>query len=130
MASLWTPNLSRNFYTAVESLLSLTQNPLEEEAYSTALANAESTGYTLRLKDELQLADHIAFLAHSSEGVHAVSAACVEERDSELLIRLASNQTPPEATVSGLREIIRTFSEGIQHGKVRNTLTYTLKSPP
>lgn len=87
----------------MEELFSTAQNPIEERAYRETLADTSPTSHTLRFKDELQLADHIAFLAHSQEGVHAISAACIEEKHAEITIRLASNHTPSVPTVSGLK---------------------------
>lgn len=117
MPLLWTPELSREFHGAVETLRSITENPSEEEDYKNSLPDIPSSHYTFRLKDELKLADHVAFLAHSQEGVFAISAACVEESKNGLVIRLASNSTPSEKTVSGLTKILNTFSDGARDGK-------------
>lgn len=106
----------------MEELFSTAQNPIEERAYRETLADTSPTSHTLRFKDELQLADHIAFLAHSQEGVHAISAACIEEKHAEITIRLASNHTPSVPTVSGLRKILHTFSEGARLGTVRTII--------
>ncbi|KAH8771770.1 hypothetical protein F5883DRAFT_415569, partial [Diaporthe sp. PMI_573] len=110
MVSLWTRELRQGFHEAVEDLHAITANPSEERDYRDSLPDIPSTHYALRLRDELQLADHIAFLAHSQEGVHAISAACVEESDTGLVIRLASNSTPSTLAVTGLTKILNTFS--------------------
>lgn len=117
MTWLWTPQLRRNFHEAVETLHAITENPSEEKVYRDSLPDSPSTDYTLRLGDELQLADHIAFLAHSQEGARAISAACVEDCDNGLVIRLASNSTPSEQTEDGLTKILNTFSNGARRGK-------------
>lgn len=117
MPLLWTPELSRDFHGAVETLRSITENPSEEKDYRNSLPDIPSSHYTFRLKDELKLADHVAFLAHSQEGVFAISAACVEESKNGLVIRLASNSTPSEKAVSGLTKILNTFSDGARDGK-------------
>lgn len=117
MTSLWTPELRRDFHEAVETLYAITANPSEEKDYRGSLPDTPSTKYALRLKDELQLADHVAFLAHSQEGVYAISAACVEEGDHGLVIRLASNRTPSTPTVSGLTNLLNTFSNGAREGR-------------
>lgn len=138
MTSLWTPELRRDFHEAVETLYAITANPSEEKDYRGLLPDKPSTKYALRLKDELQLADHVAFLAHSQEGVHAISAACVEEGDNGLVIRLASNSTPSANTVLGLTKILNTLSNGACEGRTlsvtalsRRTLTcsQTLQEP-
>ena len=69
------------------------------------------------LRDELQLADHVAFLAHSQEGVEAISGACVEEGQAGLIVRLASNHTPCPATVSGLQRLLCSVGGGATQGK-------------
>lgn len=117
MPLLWTAELRRDFHEAVETLRSITENPSEEEDYRNSLPDIPSTNYTFRLKDELKFADHVAFLAHSQEGVHAISAACVEEKENGLVIRLASNSTPSAKTVLGLTKILNTFSNGARDGK-------------
>ncbi|KAI7781806.1 hypothetical protein LA080_014296 [Diaporthe eres] len=117
MTPLWTPELRRDFHEAVETLHAIDEIPSEERDYRSSLPDIPSTYHTLRLRDELQLADHVAYLAHSQEGVHAISAACVEESDNGLVVRLASNRTPSTRTVSGLRTILATFSNGARRGK-------------
>lgn len=117
MTSLWTPELRRDFHEAVEVLHEITEMPSEERDYRSSLQDIPSTYHTLRLGDELQLADHVAFLAQSQEGALEISAACVEESDNGLVIRLASNRTPSTRTVSGLKKILDTFSNGARRGK-------------
>lgn len=116
MSHLWTPRLRRDFHEAVEKLHDVTKTPSEETSYNLTLSESDSQTYTLRLRDELQLADHVAFLAHSQEGVEAISGVCVEEVDAGLAIRLASNRTPCQETVSGLRKILSTLSHGAAQG--------------
>lgn len=117
MAPLWTCELRRNFHRAVEDLHSITANPSEEKDYRGALPDIPSTNYNLSLRDESQLADHIAFLAHSKEGAHAVSAVCIEESDMGLVVCLASNKTPSSVTVTGLRRILDSLSNFARQGK-------------
>lgn len=125
MTPLWTPELRRDFHEAVETLHAINEVPSEERDYRPLLPDIPSTYHTLRLGDELQLADHVAYLAHSQEGVHAISAACVEESDNGLVIRLASNSTPSSQTVSGLRKILDTFSNGARRGKKWSVMVLT-----
>jgi len=87
-------------------------------SYRDLPTEADTNTYTLLLRDELQLADHVAFLAHSQEGIEAISGACVEEIQAGLIVRLASNHTPCPATVSGLRKILGTVGGGAAQGRL------------
>ncbi|KAJ0108382.1 hypothetical protein J7T55_005359 [Diaporthe amygdali] len=93
MTRLWTPQLRREFHKAVETLYETSNNPSEEINYRNSLRDAPPSRHTLQLRDELQLADHVAYLAHTQEGAYTISAACVEENENGLIIRLASNRT-------------------------------------
>ena len=73
--------------------------------------------HLLRFKHELQIADHIAYLAHSQECVEAISAACVEEHDDGLVLRLASNHSPTDFTIAGLRTLLGSISIGAARGR-------------
>ncbi len=115
---LWTPNLERDFHRAVETLHEITENPTVEASYCQPSTEADSENYVFRLRDELQLINHIAFLAHSQEGVKSISGACAEEVRGGLIIRLASNHTPSPDTVSGLRKILSTVSGGAGQGQL------------
>jgi hypothetical protein len=118
MPYLWTPRLREDFHQALETLYAETKIPCAEAAYCEPLTEEGSKNYTLRLRDELQLANHIAFLAHSQEGVEAISGACVEDVGDGLVIRLASNHTPSQGTVSQLRRILSTMSRGATQGEL------------
>jgi hypothetical protein len=123
MPDLWTPKLRKDFHEALETLYAETRTPSAEALYCESLSEADSKNYTLRLRDELQLANHIAFLAHSQEGAGAISGACVEEVRDGLIIRLASNQTPSKDTVSKVRDILNTLSRGATQGELLPGLT-------
>ena len=118
MTQLWTSELRRNFHEAVETLHRVTKTPSAEVSNPESVTGLESREYSLRLRDELQLTNHIAFLAHSQEGVEAISGSCVEEATDGLTIRLASNHTPSPGTISGLRKILGTVSEGATKGEL------------
>lgn len=118
MPSLWTARLRQDFHQALETLHAETKTPSPEVSYDESLIGTGSKNYTLRMRDELQLANHIAFLAHSQEGVEAISGACVEEVGDGLTIRLASNHTPTPDTVSELRNILSTMSKGATQGEL------------
>lgn len=61
-------------------------NPVGNVAYRDDYRLDDETAgrYTMRFLDELQIAGHVAFLAHAQEGAHAVSAICVEERSNTI----------------------------------------------
>lgn len=122
MPNLWTAELQYAFHSTVEKLHKrVEKNPLAEVDYRTQNRQYEkrndNSQYTLSLMHELQLADHLAFLAHTEEGVKAISAVCVEEKgdgldegDDGLLVILASNETPSDETVSGLQTLLNVLS--------------------
>ncbi|KAI1139321.1 hypothetical protein F5Y05DRAFT_344830 [Hypoxylon sp. FL0543] len=122
MPPLWKQKLSDEFHGAVERLVQKTQNPSPEVSYPDPCAEADSKKYTLCLRDELQIANHIAFLAHSQEGVKHTSAACVEETEEGLIILLASNETPSKFTHSKLRYILTIMQNGVTQGLTSNIL--------
>lgn len=69
------------------------QTPYREINYRDRLRGHEqSSDHILSLRDEGQLADHIAFLAHTREGSSRITALCVEERPNgqESWIRLGN----------------------------------------
>jgi hypothetical protein len=117
MSNFWTPATKKEFHRAVENLCNLTKQPLDEKRYrSSGFQGPQETAHVLSLLDELQLADHIAFLGHSAQDVKTISAVCIEETPDGLLLRLASNHTPVDATVSGLRELLQNLGRGILAG--------------
>lgn len=116
MPYLWTARLRQDFHQALETLHAETKTPSLEVSYNEI--GTGSKNYTLRMRDELQLVNHIAFLAHSQEGVEAISGACVEEVRDGLTIRLASNHTPSPDTVSKLQNILSITSRGATQGQL------------
>lgn len=58
------------------------------------------------MQDESQLADDLAFLCHCQDGVQYVSAVTVQEHDAGLVIVIASNETPSDEVVDGLKKIL------------------------
>ncbi len=115
MNSLWTPKLQLDFHKAVAALREVTEMPIPDITYPEPTARPVSKGqpvYTLRPRDELQLADRVALLAHAKGGVLNISGACVEEAEDGLTIRLASNSTPPATVITGIQSILRTMSLG------------------
>ncbi len=117
MTSLWTPKLQQEFHEAIERLCGVTTSPSAEASYPEPPAETEPGTYTLRLRDELQLANHVAFLAHAQEGVQAISGVYVEEAEEGLVIRLASNHTPSQSVVLGLQKILDSMARGAAMGE-------------
>ncbi|CAG8971025.1 hypothetical protein HYALB_00005262 [Hymenoscyphus albidus] len=65
--------------------------------------------YTLSYEDELQLADHFAFLAAITENNSKGVSAAVHEEQREppgIIIRLSANATPGPTVVEGLSDIL------------------------
>ncbi|OAA62856.1 hypothetical protein SPI_04396 [Niveomyces insectorum RCEF 264] len=133
MTKLWTNKLEGDFHRAVETLRGINETPSEAESYRLQeLPHGGDDGqYTLHPKDELQLANHIAFLAHATEGASAVSAVCLEEPADDgdsggLVVRLASNEAAKPAIITGLEALLLTVSEGARsktpHDALRDTL--------
>lgn len=105
MANFWGNETKLDFHKAVAELQDVTRYPVDEEDYRPE-ENSETDARVLRFKDELQLADDLAFLAHSEEGVGTVSAVTIQERSEGITVLLASNYTPTETTIKGLRNIL------------------------
>ncbi|TQN67035.1 hypothetical protein CSHISOI_08422 [Colletotrichum shisoi] len=94
MPPWWDDDGERAFHEAVFQLSCLRQTPCPDVYYrQKPRRDPRSPGYILRLQDELQLADHIAFPAHDCEGPLPIAAVCVEERQDHpgLRVRLARN---------------------------------------
>ncbi|KAK3942874.1 hypothetical protein QBC46DRAFT_405934 [Diplogelasinospora grovesii] len=123
MPDLWTPKTREEFHRGVETLIKVQSklglSPRHYDRSSNPRDLDTSHDYTLRLQDELQLADHIAFLAHAQEGAFHVSAACVCETPEGLVIRVTSNETPGSATVSGLRNVLQVIQDYANAGRRR-----------
>ncbi|ORY68301.1 uncharacterized protein BCR38DRAFT_481782 [Pseudomassariella vexata] len=113
--SFWTTQDKFEFHLAVEELHKLVQVPADEHLYRDNIPEPAGD-HVLALKDELQIADNLAFLAHWEEDVTAVSAITIQERPRSLKVVVTSNQTPAEAIVDGLRDLMRITSEFSQKG--------------
>lgn len=110
MPGFWTQDLQLSFHQAVEALYARTENPLAEIDYTEQnpqwIQRGNDSQHVLSLMDELQLADHIAFLAQTQEGALAISAVCVEETVDGLVLVLAGNSVPTPKTVEGLSHLM------------------------
>lgn len=110
MSSIWTPSDESAFHTAIFKLAKLRQTPEKDVNYRDQQPDdlVQRTEHTLSFAEELQLADHMAFLCHVSEGFAAISAACIEEQPhkSTLIIRVARNHMKEAKQVEGLQNIL------------------------
>ena len=111
MANFWSTETQLKLHEAVANLQGLTKHPISEE-YGRDHESPDAPGpHVLKLKDELQLADDLAFLANSEEGVRSVSAVTIQQRSGGIKILLTSNKTPAEPTIKGLSNILATISK-------------------
>ena len=111
MANFWPNETQLNFHEAVANLQDLTKHPASEEYYRDREGPNAPDPHTLKVRDELQLADDLAFLANCEEGVGSVSAVTIQERGNGITIVLTSNKTPEELTIKGLSNILATVSK-------------------
>ncbi|KXH62680.1 hypothetical protein CNYM01_13107 [Colletotrichum nymphaeae SA-01] len=80
----------------------------------------------------MQLADHVAYLAHSSERFEKIAAVCVEEQPDQkgLLIRLARNELRDTEELESIRGLLRVLEHCASGGispvllEFRRQLTY------
>ncbi|KAI1441256.1 hypothetical protein F5Y02DRAFT_431034 [Annulohypoxylon stygium] len=122
MSLLRTDELSREFYGKVNDTLKVVRNRGKESSYDDLPFQKDSHDYTMRLKDELHMANIIAFFAQTQEGVGAISGVCIEEDDDRLIIRLASNETPLHTTVDGLRRVLDNVENGLKDDMSKSAL--------
>lgn len=124
MANFWGNKTKLDFHQAVVDLQDLTRYPVDEEYYRHR-EGSETDARVLKFKDELQLADDLAFLANSEEGVGTVSAVTIQERSDGITVLLASNYTPTETTINGIRNILNIIQKyalkGIKHAILFNS---------
>jgi hypothetical protein len=118
MANFWTRELKAQFHCAIEALYGKTQNPFEEVNYRAQGSRPDTSQYILRFEHELQLVDHLAFLAQTREGVKEISAACVQETDDGLIVFLATNEGVASKTLLGLRALFDVLRMEAKKGTV------------
>jgi hypothetical protein len=103
-SNIWTPRLSLDFHRSVVKLHNQTETPVAAQSYREN-SLAESEAYLLSFKDELQIADDLAFLSHWKEGADYISAITLQEHTNTLVVLLASNKTPSQTILDGLEDI-------------------------
>jgi hypothetical protein len=79
-----------------------------------------TSSHVLHLNDELQLADHVAFLAHNCEGFPAIASVCVEEQpDGQgLSLRLARNKLQDLRETKDLQKVLDVLENCAKQGKI------------
>lgn len=121
---LWTHRDEVDFHSAVVKLAKLRQNPQRDIDYRMQPNEvvADDGDHILGFWDELQLADHCAFLTHDEESPLAIAAACVEETASgqAITIRVARNELHDERQVDGLRQVLNTLQSCLREGESNN----------
>lgn len=103
-SNIWTPRLNLDFHRCVVKLHNHTETPVAAQYYREN-SLTESKGYVLSFKDELQIADDLAFLSQWEEGADYVSAITLQEHTNTLVVLLASNKTPSQTILTGLEDI-------------------------
>lgn len=115
MPKLWQRDGEFAFHDAITRLSKLRQTPSPEVSYREQNYTdvSEDPNYVLRFEEELQLADHLGYLAQGCEGFPEIAAVCIEEQQDQhgLIVRLARNELHPSADLSGLRNLLRSIGE-------------------
>jgi hypothetical protein len=114
MPTFWTTDEEIQFHKTIHELSQRMQTPNSEIDYREHLRDCEQRQeYVLSLHHEMQIADHLAYLTHTSEGSSKITAICVEERpDSQgLLIRLACNDLQNADEIAHIQDLLKTMQE-------------------
>lgn len=113
------------FQHVIRQLYSKTQEPITPTNYRGGTF-PRSKIHALLHEEEQHLADHIAVLAHAREGPRNVSAATIEECNNQalpsLMIRIASNETPSEHVVDGLRKCLNIVEKVARAGRFETVI--------
>lgn len=129
MPALWTATHELEFHQATFCLSKLRQTPREEINYrQTYLDDPRSPEHIFRFEDELQLADHIAYLVHGSERPLEIAAACIEEQQSPpgLVFRVARNKLQHAEDVQNLGELLGIVERCARNSKWRTVSEITM----
>jgi hypothetical protein len=123
MPSLWTVTDELAFHKAMVTLAKTRQNPRPDENYRRSIRNplSQSSAHVLRLEDELQLADHLAFLAHNCEGFPAITSICIEEHPGKqgLTVRLVRNELRDDLATGDIRKVLHLLQRCATQGKCK-----------
>lgn len=107
--NFWTPESKQQFHVAVAQLYDKTELPNGTARGFRGNKLEHGADYVMSPKEELQLADDIAFLFPWEDGAHTVTASTLEEHDDgrRLVIWLGVNKPPPEEVVDKFRDLMR-----------------------
>ena len=105
--------------------VTLTTRPVVSRSTVPSWSDMHSSEHRLPLAIERRLCDDFAFIAAVEEGVHRVTAACIEEKNNDsisrtkltLTLRLAANGGIPESVRNALEDIWQTVQTGAGLGK-------------
>ena len=109
LSNIWTPSLNEEFHQSVAELRKRTDIPSEVQDYR-SLTAPEPHDHVLSFRDELQIADGLAFLSHWDEGGDRVSTVTLQEHAQGLTVLLACNRTPDASIIRSLRKIFTVVS--------------------
>ena len=109
MGNFWTPESKQQFHVAVAQLYDKTEFPDGAARGSRGNELEHGADYVMSPKEELQLADDIAFIFSWKDEAHNVTATTLEEHDDgrRLVIWLGVNKSPPEEVVDEFRDLMR-----------------------
>ena len=113
--SIWCKINENKFRQHVVALAKLTNEvPKDPKTYSTPIVRDAQDYFEL----ECTLAQDFSFMAAAEEGVHSVSAACVEglNDSGNLTIRLASNSGVNARVKSAFETIVKTLERCAKDG--------------
>ncbi|KAK2001005.1 hypothetical protein LX36DRAFT_698582 [Colletotrichum falcatum] len=123
MPLLWAIDDETRFHQAIAQVSRLRQTPFREANYRHQHREAPRfSDHVLRPEDEMQLADHVALIAHSSEGPLEIAAVCIEEQPDQqgLRVRLARNELKRAEDVESVRGLLRVL-ESCASGDLRRS---------
>ncbi len=109
LSNVWTPSLEAEFHQSVAELRKRTEVPSEIHDYR-GLTAPESHGHVLSFRDELQIADGLAFLSQWDEGADRVSTVTLQEHPGGLTFLLACNKTPDASIIRSLEKVFTVVS--------------------
>lgn len=116
--NFWTPESKQQFHVAVAQLYDETELPDGTARGSRGYELEHGANYVMSPKEELQLADDIAFLFPWENKAQTVTATTLEEHDDgrRLVIRLGVNEPPPKQVVDEFQNLMRIVERYAKNG--------------
>ncbi len=117
--NFWTGRNKPKFHQSINRLSAVTSHPQGSPKGYRRNTGDESSLYVLNRREELETADYLAFLAPPQEGVKTITALALEEhQDGQLLvIRIASNETPPANMIQSFACLLDVVMRYAQTGR-------------